>query len=272
MKVYNPKESKKSMEHRDRVEKRRFTSPSAYSSYPPLKRQKLLPSPEAPAGGLHPTPSLSTIPIDLALGILLNNRVVTTSESKGDVKSRVTYPPDFLAAARSVLRGTQLYQFRMSRTGTLTSGSSTIALTISTDLSQYNEGSALTALFEECRLWSTQIQIISQVSSTATQFQYILAFNPIYTTATPMFAECGRLPGSILRSTNDTTGMSHTQHGHVGPRIYGLTSDEGTAPVVVNSGGNGTWQLVNTTAVNPASSITYFSYNIISVMKLRNRS
>jgi hypothetical protein len=204
--------------------------------------------------------------------MLLNNRITTTAETKSGVLVRYTFPPDFLAAARSVLRGSRVYQFRMSRTGTLTSGTGTIALTISTDLSQYNEGTALTQLFEECKLVSSQMQLTSQVSSTATPFQYILAFNPVYFNGTPGFAECGRLPGSRLRTTNDTTGVSHMQFGHVGPRIYGLTADEGTAPVVVNSGGNGTWQLVNSTAATPASSVTYFSYMIVSTMTLRNRS
>jgi len=223
-------------------------------------------------GGYHPVASLSTSPLDLALGIMLNNRVTTTSETKTGVLVRFTFPPDFVAAARSVLRGSSVYQFRMSRTGTLTSGSGIIAITISTDLSQYNEGAALTVLFEECKLRSSQIQVTSQVSTTATPFQYILAFNPVYFNGTPGLAESGRLPGSRLRTTNDTTGVSHLQFGHVGPRIYGLTTDEGTAPVVVNSGGNGTWQLVNTTAVTPASSTTYFSYMLVSTMMLRNRS
>jgi hypothetical protein len=269
MKVNNYKESKKSMEHHARV-KRRDMSPSAYSSYPSHPRQFLKKQSQAAIGFPDPT-SLSTSPLDLALGILLNNRVVTTAESKAGVSSRITFPPEFLAAARSVLRGSRVYRFRMSRTGTLTSGSGIIALTISTDLSQYNEGAALTALFEECQLRSTEMQLVSQVSSTATPFHYILAFNPIYFNGTPGLAESGRLPGSMILTTNDTTGRSHTHIGHVGPRIYGLTTDEGTAPVVVNSGGNGTWQLVNTTAATPASSVTYFSYQIVSVMSLRNR-
>jgi len=68
--------------------------------------------------------------------------------------------PSMLKLARSVFAPGKTYRFRMSRAGTLTSGSGGGLLSfLSVTPAAFTEYAAISALFDECRLMATRVHV-----------------------------------------------------------------------------------------------------------------
>jgi len=183
------------------------------------------------------------------------------------------YDPKVLTTLRSALAGRSMYKFRVSRLGSVTSGSGTFAVPIQTDLTQYSEGSTLQLLFDECRLDETMFKHVTYDPSTtaANRFGFVVGFENSINTTTPTAPFVARLPQSKLYHTFDTTGKEHITHGYVAKRPWGDSAQEGSLSKTILSGGDGNWSLAVFVGT-PQSSTVYLGYAITSVFSLRSRN
>jgi len=182
----------------------------------------------------------------------------------------ITFSPSMLKAARSVFSPGKTYRFRMTRTAILTTTSGG-ALLAGTPIypSQMAEYSPLAALFDECRLWSTRIQVqFYSNGSTPINTPYAISFDPSGTSSPASFGLVCQLPGSKLYSSFNTTAQA-ARNSWKAPMARSWSSvastGTGTDPV---SGVLGTWN--NAIPSNSSFSTSIALYLISCEYEFRN--
>jgi hypothetical protein len=214
---------------------------------------------------LHAIPK--ECPIYRAINVLLNNRKIEEKES-------VSFNSEILAILRASFRSDQEYLFRLSRVSVLTSGATSLQVNVATDLTQFNEGTALAALFDECKLVKTKWQL--RLNNTTGQFPFVMGYEPIVNTVTPTSTNLIRLPVSEIYSTFAVDSASTSYHltykAPMSLTLWGLVSDEGVSAPRIRSGLNGTFSIANVTGgAVPTASQVYFAYSLLTLAKFRKR-
>jgi len=231
------------------------------------------------------TKSIHSCPVSNAIEALHNTGkqvIYRVEPSLDDAKLGIDQPRDVvkwefdtavLGALRSIL-GPKAYKFRCSRTSTLTSGTGTLTINTSLNLTQYNEGTALVALFEECRMLSGMIQF-EQGNTGSAGFSEIAGFYPGEDASTPTLTTVGRLRHLTTFGTGNYVRYSPLGGGELKwsteGRMWGSTVDEGVSAPRIVSGFNGTLKMI-VLAGTPANSILYFGYLARVLGEFRSRT
>jgi hypothetical protein len=199
--------------------------------------------------------------------ILATSTKVLDEDAK---KLRLRFDPGVVTAMR-LLMGDKTYSFVTSQAGTISSGTSVLAVNTAIDLSQTNEGSVLTALFQECRLSVGSFKLMNAMTGGELSFAYLVGYEHAITTATPTAASVARLDYCDIWSVGSTQPrFNELRYKPRAGRLWGQTSDEGTAAADVIKGCDGTIRMYALTA--PSSSITYFGYLVKQRVKFRSRT
>lgn len=189
--------------------------------------------------------------------------------------SVVVEPPSLdrfgLAAAKPAF-GNKVYRIRMTRTASLTSsGGGVMNLTTGLYPSQFSQGSAFAALFDQCRLCNVKYSYTSRVGSGAALIwaSFATAFDPNGSAATTYtFDQTVRLPGSIAFSLAQTNWPSRTRLWNLPKnRPWSLSSTTGGGGDPVGGGlGAISHSISNVVSI----STTYVDYFVESVWEFRN--
>jgi len=227
---------------------------------------------------IPPTVPVGGDPLELALGIVGASRGparTITGPDGYEILSPGAFDASTVASMRSFL-GPREYSFRLSRISTITSGTGVLAVNIATDLTVYAEGSALAALFDECKLVRTRLRLAYNSFVSYQSFPFMIGYERTVLTTTPTSTAVARLPDSKLcyygpsptLPNGDTWDLSVSGHG----RPYGMTVDEGISSPRLVSGLNGTFKVVNVTGTaTPVSSSVHFAYTLTTIAKFRSR-
>jgi len=213
--------------------------------------------------------SISQSPVTLAVQSLMNNRVLSTSDSKSEAST--TFDLGVVRAVKALM-GQTTYKFACNLQTSLTAGTLTIARNIATSLTIYNEGSALIALFDECKLKSMRVQALLTAPSGFSQIVILGAIEWVVTTVTPTAPVIARLPHSMELTTFDPRPVLLVARAPV-IRPFGETVDEGVAAPRIATGFNSTLRFceaVGTNAVTTAA--TYYILKIQAVGEFRSRA
>jgi len=168
---------------------------------------------------------------------LRNNETKVTSEVKGlggkvMMETKVTYPPELVAAFRGLFRSGREYDFQMHQVLTVSSssGGGTLGfVAISPSVASYGEWSALAALFDECVGVSSQIDWCTLYQSSAfnTVSDMALAFDEQNLSTDPAsYLAVYRLAESQTFVSQLGAGGSgrHTQRHRMATRYWCATS------------------------------------------------
>jgi hypothetical protein len=248
---------------------------------PPAKRSKVSSkkSSKSTPLGLVPYSSYSSIPSssplsssDFKLQTIINGLHSSATLVVDEKKlATMVFNPETVALGRAVIGNWQA-KFRTSRASRLTSGTSTLQVIVSTDLSLQSEGAALTALFDEVKGVRSTIQILGNGTGSPPAVVHV-GFEPIVSTVTPTIALVARLPGASLLTSQNYMGTPYVLTRSFGAgRQWGLTSDEGVSAPRIASGMNGNWSFASDNAVTtPGSAFVYFAYALRVDAVFRNR-
>ncbi len=177
-----------------------------------------------------------------------------------------------VAAMRGLLKN-KTYKFMLSRASTFTSGTGTMTINTSTNLTQYNEGAALIALFDECAMISGRMEITPGTTGGTNSFSEFVCFYPSEDSSTPTVSsvtrvdECRLIPTGFGGSCRINNHLTWKCPG----RLWGYTIDEGVSAPRIVSGFNGTWKMIVAVGT-PSNSTTYFGYLVKVVGKFRSRT
>lgn len=203
-----------------------------------------------------------------AIQSLMNTRKVA------EASATPQFDPSVLMTLRGMFNSDQKYQFRMSKVSTLTNGTAVLQVNVATDLTVYQEGAALAALFDECRLVRTRWELV--LLTHTTQFGFMIAYEPIVTTVAPTAVILTRLPHSKICTTvfgkTVETASYDLEYGAHKP-LWGMTIDEGVSAPRLRSGLNGTFRIAHIPAtITPTTSEINFNYRLITIAELRSRA
>ncbi len=177
-----------------------------------------------------------------------------------------------LSALRGMM-GPSHYTFRVTRTSTLTSGTGTLTINTSTNLTQFNEGSALIALFDECKMLKGNMVLQQGTTGGLNGFSEIIGFYPSEDSNTPTLSMVGRLDHVTTTGTGNyvTWGFDNRLRWRTIGRNWGFTVDEGVSSPRIVSGFNGTWKMI-VLAGTPSNSSMYFGYYARVIGQFRCRT
>jgi hypothetical protein len=199
----------------------------------------------------------------------MNNRVMTVSDSKTEAK--LSYDLGVVQALRAIM-GQKEYRFRLSKQTSLTAGVATIATNIATNLQFYNEGSALLALFDECKLNEMRVQALMTPASGFSQIVTLHGIEWVVSTTTPTATTISRLPNQSLLTTFDPRPVVLCAKPPR-PRPWGETVDEGVSTPRIASGFNSTYRACEAVGTNTVTtSVTYYILNFEAVGLFRSRA
>lgn len=242
------------------------------------KSYAIVPSPgEIELAKLGISKALTSCPVAFAIQALMNNAVLPegkVSISVGDstVQPQPKFDVSVVGAMRGML-GSKVYRFRCSRASTLTSGTGVLNIATSTDLTQYAEGAALIALFDECRMdYGKMVVQTATVGGANVHFAWIVGFYPsviAFGSSTP--STVARLDYHLLIPTTLNASPPQPLKWRTPGRSWGFTTDEGVASPRIVSGFNGTW-LGTVAGGTPSNSNTYFAYVADVVGSFRSRT
>ena len=172
---------------------------------------------------------------------------------------------------RSIL-GPSKYRFRLTRTSTLTSGAGTMSIPVSTNLTQYSEGAALAALFEECRMVSGILELQQATVGGLSGFSEMLGYFPGEDSSTPTLGVVQRCRYVTTFGTGNYVvyGYDNRLRWKTEGRQWGATADEGVSSPRIVSGFNGAWKYV-VLAGTPSNTSTYFGTFARVIGEFRSR-
>ncbi len=207
-------------------------------------------------------------PISFAVGSVMNTAKLVVTE-EGD--QRRLFDPSVIASMRGML-GSKTYDFQISRTSTIVSGTGTCTIATSLDLTQFSEGSALIALFDECKLVRGRLDLsLCSIGGGTNNFAWICGIFPSITSALASASAVARLDYCMLTSTAANTVPQSVLKYKFPNRVWGYTVDEGVSSPRIISGCNHT--LVGYVAGGtPSNTTTYFAYLIKEHIRLRSRT
>jgi len=241
--------------------------------------------------GKKESPSRSvakTCPVESAIQALLNTSTRVVKERKLVVSAdslRTGYdgPIEFpeyrwdtlvLGTLRGLL-GPKTYKFKVSRASTLSSGTGTFTIATDTDLTKFQEGAALIALFEESRLVSGKLVMAAGGLSGMNSFAWQCGYYPALASGsiTPTTNIIARLQYQTTGGTVYSGGVHELSYRTIG-RMWGATSTEGarTPPISPVVGFDGCMMWVATGSGTPSNSNPYYSYVHIAIGEFRSRT
>lgn len=229
------------------------------------------------SGALHPaSPTPKRSPdvtlLDVVHG-LMNSRTLRVSET-GDVKE--TFPKELVTMGQSLFPAGKTYDFEIHAAANIaSSGAGAIngAIDWNPGVSSFSEWNALSALFNECKLVRSQLDITSAFgpASTAIVVQVMLAPNPNASTTggyTPVQRLAESEPFHCVWVSKNGTGLLTRKFELPKGRLYAVTS----SPAIASppSGLWGVWSFASNIA--GTVSTNYFFYAMKNVVRFRNRA
>jgi len=213
--------------------------------------------------------------VAVAVATLRNNSTVLVSETKSGSTKSISYNADVLAAMRGMFPSNKTYRFLIHANVTIGStgaGVVQVAFTSNPSVLTYSEWSALSALFDECRLRSSQVGVTSAAIVANKAVPLFLAYDHVTSTGTGVgFGNVQRLAGSVVFNSLFMNGGSgrHTQSTKIASsRAYSPTATP--TSTVVDSGMNGQWDLSGQDTT--ANSVTVGYADVSNVVEFRNRA
>ncbi len=237
------------------------------------------------------SPSTSVVkmcPVESAIQALLNTSTRVVRERKLVIPAeslRTGYdgPIEFpeykfdstvLGTLKGLL-GPKTYKFKVSRGSTLSSGTGTFTIATDTDLTKFQEGAALIALFEESRLLSGKLVMAAGGFSGMNSFAWQLGYYPALASGsiTPTVNILVRLRYQITGGSVYSGGVHELSYRTEG-RMWGATSTEGarTPPISPAVGFDGCMMWVATGSGTPSNSNPYYSYVHTAIGEFRSRT
>jgi len=196
---------------------------------------------------------------------LLNTAKTTIVSDSKEKKQSLSFDPALIAVFKPMFSSERKYRFRLTYHGNITtSGSATLALVIPTSLNNYSEGTVLTALFDFVKMTHTSLSLALCNAPGSNQFAFAMGFENTIVTGTPTFASVVRLPNSILATTIFPDTRSMALKLRAVKREFGLTSDEGVSAPRTFQGMAGTYLIVDSGGGTPPTSVTLFTFNVVS--------
>jgi len=198
---------------------------------------------------------ISASPLDAAIDLLMNNQV----EVKTSSGVTLDYDVAALRMARSLFHRDRVYRFQGTRASTLTaSGSGILGTGIGLSVANVLEVTPLRALFDEIRVFSTELRIQGYLTSTAGTD--VFAFNPsvVEGTSVASYTVVARLPGSVLVNANS----AHKEYVLIGRVPRGrpfavITADADSGSTNPNGSWGAWWLYTVTSNVHTNSSVPY---------------
>lgn len=193
----------------------------------------------------------------------LNGARIVTTETKGALAEvRFSYPPELLQALRGMFGAGRIYAFQLSVSSTqAASGGGVVGGYLGWDGAFYSEWSALSALFDECRLRSSQLTWSTSYGPTSSAIicQIALAPNFRLTGTVQTFTPIVRLAESI-EFTIDKPGRygeSTLRRKCRVPRgrLWAYTSS--TTSSTLDCGMNGQWSFASNIVTTPSINICF---------------
>jgi len=201
--------------------------------------------------------------VSQAICALLNSQIVSTTEEKGSITAvRYTYPPSLLTAFRGLFSAQSGYKFMLHSSSTQASiGGGVFLGYLAWTPSAFSEWSALSALFDECKLLSSHVTWTTAFGPTSTAIICQVSLAPDFITngSSPSgFTAVDRLAGSteFAVHTPGAGGASTLRRRAVVPksRVYASTASPTSS--TVDCGCNGQWSfasnIVTTASINIA--------------------
>jgi hypothetical protein len=182
------------------------------------------------------------------------------------------FDPSVIAAFRMSM-GTNQYTFALSRASTLVSGTGTLTINTSFNLTAFAEGAALIALFDECKVVSGHMLFSTGTLGGLNSFSEYACMYPSEDSNTPTISMITRVPNSILFGTGAPCQVGYDQRlkWHFPGRMWGYTLDEAVSAPRIISGFNATLKAIVAVGT-PSNSTSYFSYLAKVVGRFRMRT
>jgi hypothetical protein len=241
-------------------------SRSSSSRTPPsTERKEQLPLPQ----------HLSIERVELALSVLANNRKVVDSKSPAGLS--VEYETTALSAARGLFSGGQVYHFRGTLTGLLTTPGSAVAglYAIGNNLAAFNEGTSLAALFDECRVRRTRLQTAVSGIGDSQELACVVGYNTVGRASTDVpttAASVARLEGSLLWTCKSGAGGAKGRVDFKSrARSFPFCDTGAQYTLSPPSGTIGCWW-ISTLTTTPTVSIRFANYMLEADIELRSRA
>lgn len=198
----------------------------------------------------------------MAITALQSARVVTT-ETKGALSEvRFSYPPELLNALKGAFRAGRCYSFQLTASSTqAASGGGVVGGFLSWEAAAYSEWSALSALFDECRLRSSRLTWSTSFGPTSTAIVCQIALAPNFRLlgSTQTFTPVARLAESV-EFTIDRPGRygeSTLRKSCRVPRgrLWAYTSSPTSS--TLDCGLNGQWSFASNIVTTPSINIAF---------------
>jgi len=176
-----------------------------------------------------------------------------------------------MKGASSIFFGNKVHRMLLTRSATLsTSGAGAMALVTMVYPSQFDQYNQVSALFSECRIRTTSIQLAMAQGSTIAGTM-ACAFDPHFVNgSTTSVSAVTRLPGCYIYNTNNLLSGQTIRNTYRFPKDTAWSSTGANATASDPYGGvNGGWcNVALTTLSNTATVMTYL---ITAVYEFRNQ-
>jgi len=211
----------------------------------------------------------STSPLQAAVDLLMNNVV----EIKTSIGVKLGYDTAAMTMARSLFTRDRVYRFQGTRASTLTaSGSGILGSSIGLSVANVLEVTPLTALFDEIRVFSTELHLQGYLTSSAGND--IFAFNPsvVEGTSPGSYGVVARLPGSLIVSAN-SAHKGYVLKGRVPKgRPFGSIASDADGSTKIPYGSWGAWWFYTVTSQAHTNSSVPYTFVLKVGYELRTRA
>jgi hypothetical protein len=210
-----------------------------------------------------------------ALASLHANSTKVVSETKNGMSTQIIFNPEVLATLRGMFPASRTYAFQIHAYGLLQStgaGVIQLAYAVNPGVLSYSEWSALSALFDECRLKRTTVGLTSASLPANKAVPLWISFD--HTTSTGVgigYGNVQRLARSrcINSLYMEGGGGRHLQTTSVNPmRAWSPTATP--TSTIVDTGLNGQWDVSAQDTTGNNLPVAY--YDLENVVSFRNRA
>jgi len=198
----------------------------------------------------------------MAITALQGAKIITTETKGALAEVRFSYPPELLQALRGMFGAGRVYSFQLTASSTqAASGGGVISGYFSWDSGNYSEWSALSALFDECRLRSSRLLWSTSYGPTSSAIIVQIALAPNF-----------RLSGTSQTFTPvirlaESTEFTIDKPGRYGEstlrksvrmprgRLWAFTTS--TTSSTLDCGLNGQWSFASNIVTTPSINIAF---------------
>jgi hypothetical protein len=213
--------------------------------------------------------------VESAIMALHNNQILVTGPNGRVVP---TFPSELVLMLKGLIGAGKVYRFQLnetsSGTGLTTGGGGSMdqAYAWSPNVRTYGEWSALAALFDQVKLHSVKLSLVSTFSGSSTSATVATMIAPDYNNSAvvPSGGLVSRLPGVKFLSVMHTSAyVLHANVDRAQPwRVYALTSSpDASGPI---GGTNGQWSV--SSLATGAASLKYFETKQHLICSFMNRA